>query len=817
MYKRQTVSWIFILLLSLSLVLVNRSAMATPPQISSTPAIGSFYAELNEVMPKPAEGDPAWVELYIGQVMQTIYLPVVNKFVASSDQQQSLSDPEGIPQAEVQAAATLDLTGWQVSNETGQVFTLPDALPLLPKNVYVLIYFDGSGPAGNDYDFSDGKVVLHTPGGLQDIFTDETGQVALHRPGTPGVDTIVDFVAWGGYSENGGANAVAAGLWGMGEAVSFENGFGDISEADILERNESIGRFPGANGAGALNWANYPEASLTPGAVNALQPILFITPEDGAIVDSTLLSLSWRQSSGAVQYRFQLDNNADFTSPLIDQVTDHTYYKPDPALAAGIYHWRVNPLRNGQPGGWTPGFTIEVTSLLSSTQSKGINAVTSEVVLGIARVSQNKDSRLLGLDGAPEGDPTTDLPENAWDAAAPCTQPPCADPIKYMHGNMYCVRASIRMVASYYHLNPADVLSMDRISYYVLQEWTGNTRPGSNDATPDNDLGYNRGMYYPDEEDQAFSWALNMTYTTPGGKPTFTIIKNAIDANQPVMFRRPGHMMVIDGYRETAGGGQFLHVLDPDQPPDFERWQDYSTQSIDGYWIGPTGGPASGAARTDESSMWTDSDGDGIMNFDEVQRFALDPFDADSDGDWVPDKKDMREYVFNNAGAYSFRSSDNDGDGLRKELDADNDDDGSPDGCEDTNRNGKYESGLVETDNFNNGSGQACVPVFDILHPLKDEPVNAGEITAPQKILVQVSTAVPHGWPLVLTAGDFSVSIGTKAANVLAVYPSADTTFLVVSPPTQTSTGYYDIGVTLSGVATDDRKGSSLLRAQSAQ
>ena len=149
-----------------------------------------------------------------------------------------MPDPEGIPQAEVQAAATLDLTGWQVSNETGQVFTLPDALPLLPKEVYVLIYFDGSGPAGNDYDFSDGKVVLHTPGGLQDIFTDETGQVALHRPGTPGVDTIVDFVAWGGYSENGGANAVAAGLWGMGEAVSFENGFGDISDADILERNE---------------------------------------------------------------------------------------------------------------------------------------------------------------------------------------------------------------------------------------------------------------------------------------------------------------------------------------------------------------------------------------------------------------------------------------------------------------------------------------------------------------------------------------------------------------------------------------------------
>ena len=26
--------------------------------------------------------------------------------------------------------------------------------------------------------------------------------------------------------------------------------------------------------------------------------------------------------------------------------------------------------------------------------------------------------------------------------------------------------------------------------------------PGTNDGIPDNDLGYNRGMYFPDEEDE---------------------------------------------------------------------------------------------------------------------------------------------------------------------------------------------------------------------------------------------------------------------------------------------------------------------------
>ena len=328
----------------------------------------------------------------------------------------------------------------------------------------------------------------------------------------------------------------------------------------------------------------------------------------------------------------------------------------------------------------------------------------------------------------------------------------------------------------------------------MLEEWTGNTHPGANDDNPDNDLGYDRGMYYPDEEDQGISWALNTTINTPGGKPSFANIKSWIDANRPIMFRRPGHMMVIDGYREVDGD-QYLHVLDPDQPPDLQRWQDYSTQTINGYWVGPAGG----TGRSDEASVSTDSDGDGIMNFDEVKRFNLDANDSDTDDDWVPDKKDMREYVFDNAGNYSKRASDLDGDSLRKERDPDNDNDGSPDGCEDTNYNGKYESGSGETNNFNAASSQACTPIFNILYPLKTEPENAGDPTEPDKILVQVSTAVPAGWPLVLTPGDFDVRIGGDAASVLSVYPSADTTFLVVDPPSKGSAAFYDLEVTLAG------------------
>ncbi len=754
------------------LILAAGQARAAPDNPSAT-----LPVTINEIMPKPEHQDGAWVELYVGTQPQRIFLPL------------TLLDGAGVQSSAALIRSGVNLAGWQVSNEGGFVYTLPDALTSIPNDTYILILFDGKGPTKDDYDPSDGKITLHTPPGLLDIFPDDIGQVALYRPGPRTPETIVDFVAWTAYQERTAANAVAAGLWPRGQAVSFENGFGDISEADQMERNESLGRYPGARGHGPLVWANYPAPSPTPGRGNGLPPVTFITPQNNARVLNDPLSLSWRDAPGATAYQFQLARSGKFAPPLINVITPNSYYKPAPKLTPGIYFWRIRPQGPGLSSAWFGPFRLTVVD--AGLRATAVNA---EKVLGISRVRQNKDSRLLGLDGAPEGDPTTDTPENAWDSPAPCTEPPCADYTKFMHGRMYCLRASVRMMASYY--NGGRVLSMDRISYHIYEEWSGNTRPGSHDGIPDNDLGYNQGTTYPEEEDEAISWALNTTITTPGGKPTFDQIKGWIDDDRPIMFRRPGHIMVIDGYRKNAAG-KFIHVLDPDQPPDLERWQDYSTQTIDGYWPGP----ATGSARVDESSMWTDSDSDGIMDFDETVRFHLDPYDPDTDGDWVNDKQDMREYVFDTDGNYDKRNSDFDGDGLRKERDADNDNDGSPEGCEDVNRNGKLDAG--ETDNFDASDSQACIPLFDILYPLKTTPENAGAPASPDKILVQISAATPAGWTLSLSPSDFEVAIGGRPATVLAVYPSADTYFLVVQAPAQSSAAYYDLKVKLAGAGAD--------------
>ncbi len=767
--------------------LASRSVWAAPARAAQRSAAGQPPpVVLNEVMPKPDSGEAAWVELFVGENAFHLYLPLIFRNNGGT-----LAPTVSFPTA----GTGFDLSGWQVSNENGDVYALPAALTDVPPNTYILISFDGLGAGNDDYDASDGLIVLHTPSGLGDVFPDAAGQVGLYQPGALSAQTIVDFLAWGGFDASAGANAVAGGVWPRGQAASFENGFGDISEADILEKGESLGRYPGASGMGSGVWSNYPAGSTTPGAANSVQPVLFITPENGARLDATSFSLSWRAAAGADSYRFQLDDDPSFGSPLVDVIVEDTYYQPGatlqqagaPRLPAGQYYWRVAPLRDNLMASWSSIFNFETLIPVGGT----------EKVLGIARVRQNKDSYLLGLDGAPEGDPTTNTPENAWDSPAPCTEPPCADNTKYQHGRQYCVRASIRMMASWY--NGGQILSMDRISYHILEEWSGNTHAGTNDGIPDNDLGFDRGMYFPDEEDEGISWALNATINAPAAKPTFAEIQAWIDADRPVMFRNPGHMMVIDGYRVDMDGVEYVHVLDPDQPPDFERWQEYDSQTIVGYWPGPAGG----TGRADETSVWTDSDGDGIMDFDEAVRFNLNPYNPDTDGDWVQDKQDMRAYVFDAAGNYDKRSSDIDGDDIRKEADPDNDGDGSPDGCEDFNYNGIYESPLGESDNFDAGDTRACVPLFDILYPLKVSPVNAGDPSAPDKILVQVSTAVPAGGTLSLTPADFSVEIGGSTASVLAAYPSADTYFLVVAPPTQSGAAYYDLSVTLSGVGTD--------------
>jgi len=100
-------------------------------------------------------------------------------------------------------------------------------------------------------------------------------------------------------------------------------------------------------------------------------------------------------------------------------------------------------------------------------------------------------------------------------------------------------------------------------------------------------------------------------------------------------------------------------------------------------------------ARSDEPTIWMDTDGDGI-----------------------DDKTEIRSYTFLSDDTFDPRDTrkpDADGDGLRAELDPDSDNDGFADGLEEVNHNGKIDPG--ETDPFDPSD-----------NPNKDKTINIRDI-----------------------------------------------------------------------------------------
>ena len=98
-----------------------------------------------------------------------------------------------------------------------------------------------------------------------------------------------------------------------------------------------------------------------------------------------------------------------------------------------------------------------------------------------------------------------------------------------------------------------------------------------------------------------------------------------------------------------------------------------------------------------------DSDGDGIVDFDETQRFGTNPNDEDTDKDNLKDKDDLRASIYDEQWGYaiaslSFLGRDYDNDGIKMELDEDSDGGGCFDGMEDFDLDGKYKE--PETWNF---------------------------------------------------------------------------------------------------------------------
>jgi Peptidase_C39 like family len=463
-------------------------------------------------------------------------------------------------------------------------------------------------------------------------------------------ETLLDRVAWG-------ADQPAS--------VNLSRG-GDVAD---LEPGMTIGRFPLSIENDPLEWTIFSPAQATAGAPNPQPAVEVMIPLNGAVLKQLSFQLNWYPAPGALEYRVQVSADESFDAPMIDDTVN------EPALSVelqpGTYFWRVQAVpEDSAVADFSPIQKITLDPGFSSTAR--LAAPHRQTVLGVPFMSQHKDTAMLLLESKNEKG------VHAWDVPHP--EMDRTDPAD----NANCALASIAMINAYL----GGDLSQDRLGYELYKDvWPG----------PEYDLNYGRGLD-SDQEQLLLTFALDAEPTyrpAPESLDMFWAdIQWEIDEDRPVFGTKPGHAFVITGYYEDTTT-RYLMINDPSfgqYAIDLEavNWAKY-------FVISPDSIPV-----FSEPEIGMDSDRDGMVDFDESERFHTDPHNDDFDKDDLKDKDDVRASIFDEHFGYAIIGSsegrDYDNDGVAMELDEDADGGGCFDGMGDFDLDGKYKE--PETWNF---------------------------------------------------------------------------------------------------------------------
>lgn len=848
-------------LLALATVLGSLAAFGAPSRTLAQDLPTAFDPSLpyiSEVSPVGGAGATPWVEITMGRAgsgtvpndVDRVYMPLIHGM--DTAQAATLSAQAGqAAQAGAQAATEpSNIHGWHLRDGDGNDYDLPFGLGTAAPGVRILVLYDGKGPGLDDLDHSDGLATVHTPPGLTNPFESAGDQLSLFDA----ANKLVDFVAWGQPAGSDDDAAAAAALWTAGNFVVYDGGTGAGQVNAPNAPNRSIGVWHSETGAAAAGnenaWYGYAEWSSTPGALNPPPaPLHSLVPDDATIgigPDASLTAADAAINFSMVELRWTgADTKLNFQVELLDPDTmlpaaQRATALPGIALelGEGTHLWRVRSVDSkGNFSAWLGPFKVNVVDL---GQFTGLGTLKKLLKTSEYKI-QHKDSTMLDIGGGENNVVGSGNPgdrrypdDRRWDGEHVDAN---GAPRFGWNGidNWYCVRASTAMINDYFGGN----LTQDRLSMYAFEQladnWYGS--PVSLRGIPENDLGFAIGIGSYSIQEKVLSWALGgvgvtpinycpnpgtagYTCPNPAGAPmSFADIKSFIDAGRPFVSvnLNNAHARVVDGYWEISANSRWVHLIDP-VPADTgacptctnAQWLAYTTftNNHERAIVPPAAVPS---PRQMEASLLVDSDGDGINDYDETVRFKTNPNNPDSDGDWVDDKNDMAEYIFNTSseGTYVYtpgmspKTSDFDGDGKRKELDPDNDNDGSLDGCEDLNQDGEFD-GLPETNNFFGLGGLVCQPRFAILDPITGQAKNAGDPANPDKVLIRLKLALPPALTPVpnFTNAQFAVTIGGLAAPIVNGARVGQEYWVLVQAPVQPSSAYYTLQVNFDGTPT---------------
>lgn len=588
--------------------------------------------------------------------------------------------PGGSPWFELQnrSAGPLVLGGAVIVTAADRRFELPAATPSLAPGAFAIVHI-GKGTPPRHGPGPTAVVIVPAPESLAAAWTPSSGRLAVLLPPSPGLapSKVADAVAWGDPAPEPWKHAPLVPLW---------EGFGLRPANARLAPGASIGLLPGHAGGDPGEWGLYDPAETTPGAVSRVPRPKVFTLADGAQVGPYSVSVGWPGRDTAVRYRFQLAPSPAAKEPLVDALVDTTAVRVEGPLPEGTYAFRVRAVSAGGESLWSQVRTVRVVSTpcdvpwwppagagpgAASTRGPWSGTPhTSTLQCGLVRQVepklQRKDTHLVCLHvGCPR--PSAGCADCGWDhphaacvsvcrpaggscvklcasaqISATCGQVPCGQTpgaVGCEHGSQSCVRASISMMASAY----GACLSQDRIAFQVA-EWSWSLPPLER-IEPKYELGHALPMDCEGgdggECTGALQWALSSEPLFSQAPPGFRAVMRWIDAGRPIMSQAHSHMRVLAGYcRDRGAKGAWVLIYDPLTGPRVESFASWSATS-DGTWVGPI--VSSGAAspvRRDEPEVWSDTDQDGLMDFDEGRRFLTNFQVVDSDGDGVPDKSE---------------------------------------------------------------------------------------------------------------------------------------------------------------------------------
>lgn len=404
--------------------------------------------------------------------------------------------------------------------------------------------------------------------------------------------------------------------------------------------------------------------------------IPYVLPDSAVLVadSSQKIRLAWVPIKGANVYWLSVFNAAD-KSLIVQKTVENPFV--DLELKSGAYLWDVV----GASAEGAQRYSVEAIDGLRKIYVFGINELDSyfesKQLIGVTPLGARKDTKLL--------DPVWGnlATEKEWNQGH-------LDHEKYdAEESWRCWAVGANMLNHYYGgtmtQDEIKIHGMKLMGHSPLLYFAHGSHGGVSESVSHEVLRYIFGEM-PEKQE---------------GMPGLKVLQEMLLKENPdpiyvsVQFKSSRHVMVVDGYAVlkydlelsdgalvAKKGDVFFHFLNRDNNGS-SYWMPATSFDYAYYMIAKN----RNHVGMTNFRVHQDSDGDGVYDYDEEERFHSDPYNVDSDGDGITDFDEIYAFVERCVpdeanGCLAFAYYDSDGDGLPTYLDKDSDNGGTWDGDE---------------------------------------------------------------------------------------------------------------------------------------